>query len=363
MKIFHVITLAAPGGAQSVVINLANKAVEDGHSVYVLAGEKGEMWSILDSRVIQVKIASLQRAISTKKELDVLRQLRKYYKLYRPDVIQLNSSKIGVLGRIAFPKRKTIYTVHGFDSIRVAFRKFLPIEKALKNKCRFIASVSEYDTKNLKQEGIFENVVTIYNGIKDWPNSGLSFAVNNAAQNILNQLKQQDCFIVMSIARMASPKRFDLFCKVAQQFVENDKVKFIWIGNKEQPENLPENVLCLGELADAHQYLKYANLFTLLSNYEGLPMSIIEALAYNKPVIASNVGGISEILDGENGFALENNATIIMNKIEGFLTNRFDYSNFATNARQTFEKRFTVEKMYDGYLALYRKICKESIEN
>jgi transposase-like protein len=56
MRIVHAITLAELGGAQSVVINLANKAAEEGHEVFVASGEKGEMWDLLSKKVKPIKL-------------------------------------------------------------------------------------------------------------------------------------------------------------------------------------------------------------------------------------------------------------------------------------------------------------------
>ncbi|MDR3321877.1 MAG: glycosyltransferase, partial [Synergistaceae bacterium] len=50
------------------------------------------------------------------------RKMKNQYRKYKPDIIHLHSSKAGILGRIVFPKNKIIYTVHGFDSIRLAYR-------------------------------------------------------------------------------------------------------------------------------------------------------------------------------------------------------------------------------------------------
>ena len=71
----------------------------------------------------------------------------------------------------------------------------------------------------------------------------------------------------------------------------------------------------MGSLPNAGAYNEYADLFILPSNYEGLPMTIIEAMAFGKPVVASKVGGISEIvLDDENGYTVENSAKASVRK-------------------------------------------------
>ena len=138
MRILQVITLCELGGAQSVVINLANKLSEN-HEVIVAAGEgDGKMFTMLNDRVKQERLPHLLRALSPKNDMLTIFDMRKLYNKYKPDIIQLHSSKAGMLGRIAFPTKKVVYTVHGFDSIRLAYRKFLPIEMDVMKIIEFV---------------------------------------------------------------------------------------------------------------------------------------------------------------------------------------------------------------------------------
>lgn len=352
MKIFHVITLADLGGAQSVVLNLVNRLVLDGHEVFVLSELQGPMWDLLDKRVGQIRIKSLQRAISPIKEVKVMAALKKAHRLHKPDVIHLHSSKIGALGRLVFPSSKIVYTVHGFDSIRVAFRKFLPVEKFCQNKCAQIVGVSKYDVEGMKAEGITQNVSCIYNAISDFTRTEIKDQRPDIT-DFLTKNKTVGAKIILCIARLSAPKRFDLFCEVAQAFSYDPRFKFVWIGNREVVKDAPENVFCMGEAPDAHQYLKYADVFMLPSNYEGLPMSILEALCYGVPVVASAVGGITEILDGENGFAVQNIKEDFLDAIHQTVNNDEKYLKFSKNARLTYEKSFDIQEMYKKYMNLY----------
>jgi len=340
MKIFQVITLSELGGAQSVVLNLANNLANE-HEVFVIAGGDGAMWEQLDDRVKQIKIKSLKRSISP---LDFFVWLKLFWLRlkYRPDIVHLHSSKIGVLGRLAFAKKKIVYTVHGFDSIRVAYRKFLPIEKFLKGRAKAIVAVSNYDYSNLILENIKKNIFTVYNGISP-------ISVNSALQALPVAHEKKT---ILTIARIDPQKKYSLFESVAKLL---PNYNFVWIGNKIFPPNPPENVFCLGEIPNAAQYNMLADLCLLPSNYEGLPMTIIEAMSVGKPVVASDVGGISEIVrNGENGYCLENNPELFAEKIVEILENKNLYEKMAQNSKQIFEKELTIEKMVEGYLKIYQ---------
>lgn len=357
MKIFQVITLAELGGAQSVVINLVKEAVKDGHEVFVLSEHNGPMWDEFPEGIVKIKIKNLHRKINFLKELSVIFSLNKAYNKYKPDIIHLHSSKIGLLGRLIFPSEKIIYTVHGFDSIRTAFKKFLPLERLLQKRTKHIVGVSKYDLEIMNEERIVKNTSVVYNGLVDAINAEPSTTNEMLLQSIqqLHDLKKEGFFIVLAIARLSPQKRFETFRSVAKAF-EKTNVKLVWVGNQYLPDDLPQNLICLGNIPNAHFLLKYIDLFMLPSNYEGLPMSIIEALAYGKPVIASNVGGISEILNGSNGFAVNNTVEAFVDKIEYFKNDLIEYQKACKMARNSYEDHFTVDKMYRKYLTLYKSI-------
>lgn len=346
MRILQIITLSELGGAQSVVINLANKLAEN-HEVIVAAGEgDGKMWQMLRSDIKQEYCKHLKRALSPLNDMLTVFDFWKFYGKYKPDVVHLHSSKAGMLGRIAFPSCKVVYTVHGFDSIRLAYRKFLPIERLMQYACKAIVGVSRYDERNLKQEKITRHVSCIYNGINPLEtDESLSF-----------HLPKQYKKTVLCIARVSPQKDSRLFMSVATLLPE---YAFVWIGNQQEVAEHPDNVYFLGSIPNAGMYNSIADLFVLPSNYEGLPMVILEAMSTGKPVVASNVGGISEIvINGENGYVVENTPQAFAEKISCILENEETCRLFAENARHRFMRELTVDKMVDGYLKIYKSSLK-----
>lgn len=358
MKILHAITQAELGGAQSVLISICNKAVQEGNDVYVVSAAHGPMWNLLDERIKKIKINNLYREIKPFLDISVLFQLKEINKSIQPDIIHLHSSKMGVMGRIVFPKNKIVYTVHGFDSVRVANRKFLIFEKLLKNKAQAIVAVSDYDKKMLQLEGIKNNIWMIYNGIEDCRLDSIQF--NSEKIDKLKSISEKH-IVIMTIARLSPQKKFDLFCEIAEKYLADDRYRFIWIGNKDSDKvEHSSNVIMLGEIDNASNLLEYADIFILPSNYEGLPISILEALCFGKPVVASNVGGIPEILNTFNGYSSENTVEDFKGYIDNIMMNKEKYQSFSQSARETFEKDFTVDEMYGRYFGLYEQIVNKN---
>jgi glycosyltransferase involved in cell wall biosynthesis len=156
---------------------------------------------------------------------------------------------------------------------------------------------------------------------------------------------------IICIARISQQKRFETFLEVASLL---PTYAFVWVGNQENVHNTPENVFCLGSVPNAGRYNQLVDLFMLPTNYEGLPVVIIEAMSYGKPVVASNVGGISEIVvNGENGYTVENSASEFAEKIQYILENESVYKMFSENAYRRYREHLTVEKMVQGYMEVY----------
>ena len=342
MIILQVITLCSLGGAQSVVINLSNILCKE-HEVIVAAGEgDGKMWDLLASSIKQEKIAFLHRALSPINEIKTFFALRSLYLKYKPDIIHLHSSKVGILGRIVFPKSKIVYTVHGFDSIRVAYRRYLPVERVLQTRCKSIVGVSKYDGENLQKEGIINNISVIYNGL-----STPCKLKRNPFEHLNGYTHK-----VLCVARLSPQKKVDLFLDVASRLPQ---YAFIWIGHQyEYIGEYPSNVFFMGSLPDAGAYNEYADVFMLPSNYEGLPMTIIEAMSLGKPIVASDVGGISEIVaNGENGYTVGNTPEEFVEKLQYILENPDVYRMFARKSLEYYKSALTIDRMVDSYMHIY----------
>jgi glycosyltransferase involved in cell wall biosynthesis len=156
---------------------------------------------------------------------------------------------------------------------------------------------------------------------------------------------------ILCIARISKQKRFETFLEVASLL---PCYAFLWIGNQKNIHNTLSNVFCLGNVLNAERYDQLVDLFMLPTNYEGFPIVIIEAMRFGKPIVASNVGGISEVvINDENGYTVENTATIFAEKIRYILENASVYKKFSENAYKRFREHLTVEKMIQGYMKIY----------
>ena len=356
MKILHIITNTELGGAQKVCIDLCRSAVSDGNTVAVASMAGGYLWEQLPREVRQFPLKHMVKPIRLSADIPVFFELKKVVRQYKPDIIHLHSSKAGVLGRlVSFCKsHRVVYTVHGFDSIRLKHRVFLPLEKILQHFCGAIVGVSDYDCKNLRSEEILRNVRMVHNGISE------SAIVPAPSFPVLVKEKK----IVLSIARISPQKKIQLFLDVARRLPD---YAFVWIGG--DPEHtveelhrlyeVPANVYLLGDILGASNYIALCDLFVLFSNYEGLPMTIIEAMSQKKAVVASDVGGIYELVDETNGTLIENDAEIACQAIQRILSDENLRKSMEEKSYEKYKSAFTLEKMWDGYKAIYENVISQ----
>ena len=357
MKILHIITNTELGGAQTVCISLANMASDEGNIVAVASMKGGYLWNNLAHSVIRFKLKNMIKPISLLQDLKCYFELKKVINTFYPDIIHLHSSKAAVLGRLAGKKykRSIVYTVHGFDSICLQHKIFLPFERFLQRFCGAIVAVSKYDEKKLYKEKITKNVKTIYNGIN------LAFADSQCPFDSSSYKK-----VIMTIARISEQKRFQSFLSVASDPVMKDYL-FVWVGGSAEKSMdeikeeyyIPSNVLLLGDYPNASGILPYCDLFVLFSNYEGLPMTIIEAMAHKKAIVASNVGGVPELVDETNG-VLVNSDSEAVTAIDKLLNKPELIEKMGQVSLKKYMQFFTMENMWEKYRSLYSELyCDE----
>lgn len=118
-------------------------------------------------------------------------------------------------------------------------------------------------------------------------------------------------------------------------------------------EDVPEEKL--------RQLYLSSSLFVTLSQYEALPVALLEAMAHGLPVIATKVGGVPEVIQsGENGFLLDYppNEKTLINRVKSLLENTETLSKVGSRARQTILSRFSWDDIAQNLLNLYQEILK-----
>jgi glycosyltransferase involved in cell wall biosynthesis len=360
MKILFPIARADTiAGAQVHVRDLAVALQQDGHQVLVVTGREGIYNLALDEANIKsIACDTLMPQISPLKDGASLKFLLEVIKNFQPDLIAAHSSKTGILGRLAAKITNTpcVFTAHGWsftagvpEPNRTIYRIIETLTAPLTNK---IICVSECDRNIALKSGINPQILsTIHNGMKDIPES---LKANPGERNPVN---------IVMVARFDRQKDHKTLIEAFKDLTE---ARLILVGDGPNLESIKalvaslgidRRVQFLGFRNDIPEILARSQIFALISNWEGLPCTIIEAMRAGLPVVASAVGGVAEsIVDGETGYLItSNNPDILRQKLANLIYNHTLRQTMGDRGRQKYQAEFTFDRMYTETLELYRQ--------
>jgi len=369
-SILFIITKSVWGGAGKYVYDLATNLSPD-FNVSVAAGGKGELFSrLIQADIPYFEIKNFQRRINIFKEILASWEILWLLFKLRPDIIHVNSSKAGGIAGViakkyqffAFKKIQLVFTAHGwaFNEDCPNWQIFL-IKWASKISALFydkIICVSEFDRQAALKNKIAaaKKLVVIHNGI-DLKN--LNFLPKEEAQK---KLPGREVLagekIIGTIAEWTKNKGINYLLKaIAANKEKMAKLTFILIGGGENPdkdkiekhirENNLQNVQLYEFIPNAASYLKAFDIFILPSIKEGLPYTILEAMAAGLPIIATKVGGIPELIDNNiNGILIESKKPDLIGEKIMELLNRPEIGQMmAGQAEQKAKQEFSLKKM------------------
>jgi len=295
---------------------------------------------------------SANSSINPIQDIKALIELYKLVKPYKNEILalHLHSSKAGFAGRVIAKflglEEKVIYTPHGVSFLRLdvhpAKRKFfIFLEKFAYSLGGKVVACSESEAQELKKVGIEASYIRT--GIKC--RSG--FKISN---------KNKTKFTIITVGRITHQKNPKLFNQIAEQFLDQRDVKFIWVGEGDLKHELKSpNISITGWLSreDVMKLLLEADLYISTSLWEGLPLSILQAMCSMKPLLLTPCVGNRDMVDeGYNGFffrTVEEGVKYI--KLLKQDTNLLDF--MGKNAYKLLKNKFPYEEMLNGYAKLY----------
>lgn len=353
MKIVHVMECFA-GGTFNFLVDLTSELSNEEHIVIYGTNRENTPKNFKDLFNKNVKFIEWKTAQREMKPLKDIKALWELYSILKKidniDVIHLHSSKAGFLGRIVSfllgKSKKTIYTPHAISFLRldVSSKKrkiFIWMEKFASFFGGKIVACSQSEKEVIEEQGI-KNVTFINNGIKPL--------------EIEKKVNTSDKITIISVGRLSIQKNPKLFNDIALEFNDNPNVQFIWCGDGELKSELTSpNIKCTGwiERKELENYLSNADIYLSTSLWEGLPLSVLEAMSIGLPMVLSNCVGNRDLV--------ENNGFLYNNKIEAIkIINDFRENNKliifkGKKSKEIFFKKFDLKNMSKKYYYLYKK--------
>jgi glycosyltransferase involved in cell wall biosynthesis len=356
LKVLYVITVAERGGAQTHVAQLLHgfRHQLDAHLVVGTEGYLTEEAS--RAGVAFTILPSLVQPIHPANDYRALVRLRKVIRAVQPDLIHAHSSKSGLLARTAawLESRPAVFTAHGwaFAGGTSIGRKAvaLPLEWLAGRVPRLqVIAVSEYDRRLALRSRVVspDRVRTIHNGIPE--HAPVAGHTTSGVPTIT------------MVARFSRQKDHELLLRALGGVDGQPKVQLVGSGPLLEQVRLQARALrsidvqFLGDRSDVPELLSRSDIVVLASRFEGLPISIIEAMRAGLPVVATDVGGVSELVhDGVTGYLVPpSDVEALRSKIETLIKSPELRKKMGSAGRERFRERFAEAAMLQRTLEVY----------
>jgi len=360
IKILYGITRSDWGGAQVHVLDLIREMKKKGYEAEMFIGEKGDLYDRLQELNIRTYYRpNLVHEIKPLTDLKAIVDFCRVIKKSRPDFVHLHSTKAGWIGRIAclIMRKPVIFTVHGWcftDGVAQKRRHIgRAIEKFLAPLTDIIICVSEFDRNLAIKQNVAEpeQLEVVYNGVQAFKKSESSHK-NPIKVTMVARFTQQKDQRSLIEAFTFLDESFELYLIGDGDNLSADQKRTKELG-------LEERVHFLGARLDVENLLQKMDIFVLSSNYEGLPISIIEAMSLGMPLIGSNVGGVNELIHHEkNGFLFEAKDYQALAVRLSQLKKEKLRQQMGQASKELYMKNFTLNQFVDNTETIYQKLLR-----
>lgn len=387
IKVLQVIRPAAGGMREhlkSLLLNLDRERYE-----LSLAGPVDELIESLAHKFgITVFRLNLRGELAPLDDLKAALKLGSILRQIRPDIVHAHGSKAGLLVRLAcllfqphrilfprLPKPEIVITLHNLvytgsvtgpkmQILQAAERLMSPLVR------QFIAVSRTLREEILAYQGVNpEGVVTIYNGLDLHNFCG----TDQQSPDLRSQLGLgRNSVLIGTVARLAPQKGVEYFVRMASLLASKGRdLAFLVVGDgplrmelQELAETLPgePRIHFVGSVSQIQPYLAAMDIFVLASISEGLGISVLEAMAMQKPVVATRVGGIPEIVESHvNGLLVPPcDAESLAAGVDWLLDHRDQAAELAKAGYHTVKTKFTLETMIKDTEKIYEQILQDA---
>jgi glycosyltransferase involved in cell wall biosynthesis len=359
-RVFVLVTLGEVGGAQGYVASLLPALAGEYEVIVGAHGGAFVREAAERSGVEFVHLQHLRRPVSPYRDLRGFAELYRLLRRHRPDLLHASSSKAGVIGRLAAAAARVpvrVFTVHGW-----AFSAHSGAASGLYRWADRIAGRATTATVCVSQreraDGLrartcrADRTVVIPNAVDvdAYPQAPL----------------ERDVPRLISVGRLAAPKDWSTLLYALAALEPETFAELMIVGDgpdRERVEDelarssLRRRVRLLGERDDVPGLLSDADVFVLASRSEGLPLSVIEAMAAGLPVVASDVGGVGELVrEGETGLLVPpGDPAALADALRLLLADRGLRRRLGSGGRERAKAFFDFSGFRRAHLELYRR--------
>ena len=333
--------------------------------------EQGKFVDLVDS----IEFVDMCREINPIKDFKSIIKINKLIKKHNPDLIYVQSSKGGAIGRIAnlIENKPIIYNAHGWAfNMKVSKLKrwiYVLIERVLASVTDYIIAISDEEKNSAILNKICseEKIKVILNGIDidEYDNGSIDELEVKNKYNIPRNSK-----VFGMVGRISKQKAPDIFIKVASEI--NKKLPnsfFVIVGDGEDKESIEllidelgikEKTLITGWVDNIYEYISIFDIAMLLSRWEGFGLAIAEYMISNKPIIATNIDSIPILVENEaNGLLVDVDDIDAVVRAAFRIINDSKLANkFIENSNEKARMNFNVKRVAFEHETLFKSILR-----
>jgi glycosyltransferase involved in cell wall biosynthesis len=359
MRVLHVIARMNVGGTATYIANLIDGLEKNGVENLLVMGNvpRGEAEDSIVSTLNYQRVEELSRELSFGKDRRAKTKIEDAIAKFKPDLIHTHTFKAGFLVRLTKRDIPVIHSFHGHHLYDPEFgfikRNVLNvIERWLASRTRAFITIGKRVRDEVLAVGIGspDQYVPIAPGIA--PLERVDAREIRKKFGFGDQEK-----LVMWLGRFTQVKRPDRVIEMARLMPH---LRFVMAGGGEMLEktkaNAPTNISFVG-FQDKNEMWSIADIGLCTSDSEGMPLSLIEAQMAGVPVVSTDVGSVSEIIDdGVTGRLCEKDSADLVKKLQAVLESMEQSDEMSQAARKRAEREFTREVMTEAHINLYRKV-------
>ena len=367
MRVIEIIR-DAEGGMKTHFTTLTKGLAEQGIDVTAICNFEERCKKDLEAAGIRVISFSFHKTIRPLSDCIAIFKLVSIIRKMKPDIVHCHGFKAGLLGRLAgrITGAKLLYTVHNFVTYGRGICTSLLIryfESWMGSRTHGIICVSRALKKSMMEEmGLDEmKLFVIYNSIPDWP------AGNRRVTRKIHCIEGNH-ILIGTAARLIPSKGIEILLRAASGILSvYPHVRLLIAGSGPQESGLKElarilgveaQVVFTGRGSDMHNYYAAFDIFVLPTLTEGLGITVLEAMSFGLPVIASSVGGIPEfVIHKKNGILVQpGNVFELRTALQFLLDNPIKTRYYGYQAKTDIQKGLTRDQMIEQTVSVLNTI-------
>ncbi|WP_377323497.1 glycosyltransferase [Pimelobacter simplex] len=352
MRLLTIISELGVGGAEVVAVRLALAAAADGHEVRVASTPGFRVAELEAAGVDHLPLRLVGRRLT-----DLASSLRRLRTLAPPDLVHAHNPKPATLARLAFGRRAPIVTtLHGVSEAEVGRAASL-LEKTSDR----VVVVAPHLAVQLERHGYpaarIDVVANTIEPLPDYPRERARRELGLAP----------DAVVGVCLARMVDQKRHDLLLEAwsrlpqpAVLLLAGDGPHRAHLTARSGMLGLTDRVRFLGERTDVPRLLAAADFAVLPTDWEGLPISVLEAIGAGVPVVASGVPGVVDHFAGAVRIVRPGSVPALVEALDQVAGTPAVRQALAERGREVAARRFGPERMLAQYRQIYARLAGEA---